>query len=68
MSSFFSNLKEENVVNLEPISKCNPNKIRDWEGLGWYEAGKRLVLVHDTPSKIDNILVAFVVDLPSNWQ
>lgn len=39
----------------------------NWEGLGWYETGKRLVLVHDTPNKIDDIPVALVVDLPSSW-
>lgn len=45
------------------------DRLRDanWEGLGWYEAGKRLVLVHDTPNKIDDIPVALVVDLPSSW-
>ena len=45
------------------------DRVRDanWEGLGWYEAGKRLVLVHDAPNKIDDIPVALVVDLPSSW-
>jgi hypothetical protein len=39
----------------------------NWEGLGWFEAGKRLVLVHDEPNKVDDIPVALVVDLPSSW-
>jgi hypothetical protein len=45
------------------------DRVRDanWEGLGWYETGKRLVLVHDVPNKIDDIPVALVVDLPSSW-
>jgi hypothetical protein len=39
----------------------------NWEGLGWYEAGKRLVLVHDAPNLSDDTPVALVVDLPSSW-
>jgi hypothetical protein len=45
------------------------DRLRDanWEGLSWYEAGKRLVLVHDVPNKIDDIPVALVVDVPTSW-
>ena len=39
----------------------------NWEGLGWYEAGKRLVLVYDASDSIDNIPVALVIDLPGSW-
>jgi hypothetical protein len=39
----------------------------NWEGLGWYEIGQRLVLVHDEPNLIDGIPIALVVDLPSSW-
>jgi hypothetical protein len=45
------------------------DRLRDanWEGLGWYETGKRLVVVHDIPNVIGDIPVALVVDLPSSW-
>ncbi len=41
----------------------------NWEGLGWFEPGKRLVLVYD--EKIDRRRVApqeaFVMELPQGW-
>ncbi len=46
------------------------DRLRDanWEGLSWYEAGKRLVLVHDAPNRIDDTPVALVVELPKHWR
>ncbi len=38
---------------------------RNWEGLGWYEAGKRLVIVHDAPPA--GIPTAYVIDIPEDW-
>jgi hypothetical protein len=38
----------------------------NWEGLSWYEVGKRLVLVYDKTQGIDT-QCALVVDLPSSW-
>lgn len=43
-------------------------KKANWEGLGWYEAGKSLVLVHDKSELHDDIPVALVVALPSEWR
>ena len=37
---------------------------RNWEGLGWYEAGKRLVIVHDSPPP--GIPTAYVIDVGRN--
>ena len=38
---------------------------RNWEGLGWYETGKRLVIVHDSPPA--GIPTAYIIDLPEDW-
>jgi hypothetical protein len=38
---------------------------RNWEGLGWYEAGKQLVVVHDSPPT--GIPTAYVIDVPEDW-
>jgi hypothetical protein len=38
---------------------------RNWEGLGWYEAGKQLVVVHDSPPA--GIPTAYVIDIPEDW-
>lgn len=38
----------------------------NWEGLGWFEKGKRLVLIHDKPPK--GLPTAFIVDLPNDWK
>jgi hypothetical protein len=38
---------------------------RNWEGLGWYEEGKRLVIVHDSPPA--GIPTAYVIDIPEDW-
>ena len=34
----------------------------NWEGIGWFEEGKRLIIVHDEPSK--GIPHAYILDLP----
>jgi hypothetical protein len=39
---------------------------RNWEGLGWYEVGKRLVMVHDSPPT--GIPTAYVIDMPEDWR
>lgn len=38
----------------------------NWEGLSWFEEGKRLVLIHDKPPK--GPPTAFIVDLPNDWK
>jgi hypothetical protein len=38
---------------------------RNWEGLGWYEMQKRLVLVHDSPPP--GIPTAYVLEIPADW-
>ena len=41
----------------------------NWEGLGWYEEGKSLVLIHDTPQKLpDGLPAGFVIGLPDDWK
>jgi hypothetical protein len=45
-----------------------PKKIinANWEGLGWFEEGKRLVLIHDKPPKGNP--TAVVINLPEDWK
>jgi len=38
----------------------------NWEGLGWFEEGRSLVLIHDKPPK--GHPTAFVVNLPDDWK
>ena len=38
----------------------------NWEGLAWYEPGRKLVLVHEEDSR--NRAHAFVMELPAEWQ
>lgn len=38
----------------------------NWEGLGWFEEGKSLVLVHERNTPIP--LVALVLELPESWR
>lgn len=41
----------------------------NWEGLGWYEQGKSLVLIHDAPQKLPSgVPAAFIVELPAGWK
>lgn len=45
-----------------------PKELRgdhNWEGLGWFEPGRRVVLVHDTPPY--GTPTAWVVELPEDW-
>jgi hypothetical protein len=45
-----------------------PPRLREdvnWEGLGWFEAGKRLVTIHDTPP--GGHPTACVLDIPESW-
>jgi hypothetical protein len=39
----------------------------NWEGLGWYEHGRSVVLVHDEPNLVDGTPVALVLELPTDW-
>ncbi len=41
-------------------------KTMNWEGLGWYEAGKRVVLTFDNLA--EQSPEAIVLDLPDNWR
>jgi hypothetical protein len=45
-----------------------PENLKDanWEGLGWFEEGKSLVIIHDSPPAGQP--TAFVVDLPESWR
>ncbi len=49
------------------LKKLVPEKIKNanWEGLGWFEFGKSLIIVHDKPPK--GIPTAFVIELPKGW-
>jgi hypothetical protein len=38
----------------------------NWEGLGWFEEGKSLVVIQDKPPK--GTPTAFIVELPCPWQ
>lgn len=53
------------VLNLD--WKGLPDKLKraNWEGLGWFEKGKSLVLIHDRPPKGNP--TAFLVKLPKGW-
>ncbi len=44
-----------------------PSRLKgaNWEGLGWFEEGKSLVLIHDKPPK--GPPTAIIVDLPHDW-
>jgi hypothetical protein len=57
-------------IDLDEIAKelLTDDRLRDanWEGLAWYEAGKRLVLVYDKTKGIET-QAALVVDLPESW-
>ena len=50
------------------IEKSLPANMQDlnWEGLGWFEEGKRLVLVHDDADDAGPT-EALVIDLPEGW-
>lgn len=50
------------------LAKFVPENTRgaNWEGLSWFEAGKRLVLVHEADSNMEPH--AFLLDLPKAWQ
>ena len=41
-------------------------KRANWEGLGWFEEGKSLVLIHDKPP--EGPPTALIVDLPDDWK
>ncbi len=41
-------------------------KRANWEGLGWFEEGKSLVLIHDKPP--EGPPTALIVGLPDNWK
>jgi hypothetical protein len=45
-----------------------PENLKDanWEGLGWYEQGKSLVIIPDEPQGVRP--TAFIVDLPESWK
>jgi hypothetical protein len=53
-------------VDLDDVARkmLKDDRLRgaNWEGLGWYEDGRRLVLVHDKSEGIP-VPVAFVIDL-----
>jgi hypothetical protein len=38
----------------------------NWEGLGWFEPGKKLVLVHEADPGLEPH--ALIIDLPHDWQ
>lgn len=49
------------------LTETLPAELRrlKWEGLGWFEPGRRLVLVHD--SKAGSALTAAIVRCPKDW-
>jgi hypothetical protein len=50
------------------LNKILPKSMRglNWEGLGWFDQGKSLVLIFD--NSINQSPAAFVVDLPEDWK
>ena len=41
----------------------------NWEGLGWFESGESLVLVHDKKNKLpDGNPAAVILPLPEAWR
>jgi hypothetical protein len=56
-------------IDEEARKMLGDDRLRDanWEGIGWYETGRRLVLVHDEPNLIDGLPVALVVEVPNSW-
>jgi len=50
------------------LAKFVPESLRgvNWEGLSWFEPGKRLVLVHEADPGLEPH--AFILDLPPDWQ
>lgn len=62
------NLEGKPVGEPFDLSKVLPEGLAgvNWEGLCWYEAGKRLVMVHEAETKVPPH--AFIVDLPEAWQ
>lgn len=44
-----------------------PKELRDrnWEGLGWFEPGHKLVIIHDAPPH--GIPTAYILNVPDNW-
>ena len=43
-----------------------PRRSANWEGVGWFEPGKSVVLVHESDSTLP--AAAFVLELPRDWQ
>lgn len=41
-------------------------KERNWEGLAWFETGKKLVMIHDVPPK--GIPAAYILTIPPDWR
>ena len=50
------------LANLFPAALAGVN----WEGMDWFEQGRKLVLVHEGDNKVQ--AHAFVVELPPDWQ
>ncbi len=50
------------LANLFPAALAGVN----WEGMDWFEQGRKLVLVHEGDNKVQPH--AFVVELPPDWQ
>jgi hypothetical protein len=59
-------------LDLDQVSRelLGDDRLRDanWEGLGWFEQGRSLVLVYDGPNRIDDVPVALVVPVPATWR
>lgn len=53
------------IKSLLPEQADSKLKTANWEGLGWFEHGRRLVLIHDDYPK--GTPTAVVVNLPTEW-
>ena len=53
------------IQSLLPEQADAKLRTANWEGLGWFENGKKLVLIHDEPP--NGTPTAVVVDLPKEW-
>ncbi|MDT7043044.1 hypothetical protein [Candidatus Nitronereus thalassa] len=62
---FSGPLDLSDVIEKGSASDKNKLKKANWEGLGWFEEGERLVLVYDDKKATP---VAFLVTIPNDWK
>jgi hypothetical protein len=62
------NIQGEPVGKVIDLNELLPKELHglNWEGLGWYEEGKSVVLIYDNSR--DQKPFAYVVNLPEDWK